>query len=75
MAAGVSHFVDDLRPVGPSEEECWEVTHTLACRYSYLGLQIASRKTRPPSQHPGAWTGSHVVIRDGNIGVTCGAHK
>jgi hypothetical protein len=75
IAAGVCRFVDDLRPVGPSVEECWSVTHTLACCYNHLGLQITSRKTRPPSQHPGAWAGSHVVIQDGNIGVTCGVEK
>jgi hypothetical protein len=75
IAAGAPRFVDDLRPVGPSEEECWEVTHTLASRYCYLGHQISSRKTRLPSQQPGAWAGSHVVIHEGGIGVTCGSDK
>jgi hypothetical protein len=77
MAAGVTRFVDDLRPVGPSEQECWAVTHTLACHYGYLGLQIAARKTPPPppSQNPGAWAGSHVVLPDGGTGITCGIDK
>jgi len=75
MAAGSTRFVDDLRPVGPSKEECWIVTHTLSCRYGHLGLQVAARKTRPPSQTPGAWAGSHVVLQDGGIGITCGLDK
>jgi hypothetical protein len=36
---------------------------------------MSSRKTRPPSQQPGAWAGSHVVIHEGGIGVTCGNNK
>jgi hypothetical protein len=75
MAAGVVQFVDDLCPVGPSAEECWSATHTIACGYSYLGLQISSRKTRPPSQTPGAWAGAHVVILDQGIGITCSPEK
>ena len=42
IAADAPRFVDDLRPVGPSEDECWEATHTRATRYCYLGLQISS---------------------------------
>jgi len=75
IASGVVRFVDDLRPVGSSTEDCWSAMHTVACKYSYLGLQISSRKTRPPSQTPGAWAGTHVVILDTGIGVTCGPDK
>jgi hypothetical protein len=42
LAADVPRFVDDLRPVGPSEEECCLAAHTIATIYSYLGLQIAA---------------------------------
>jgi hypothetical protein len=75
IAAGALRFIDNVRLVGPSEEECWLATHTLASRYGYLGLQIATRKTRPPSQCQGAWAGSHVIILDGSIGITCGIDK
>jgi hypothetical protein len=75
IAAGVPRFVDDLRPVGPSEEECWKVAHLISTRYSYLGLQVSTRKTRPPSQQPGAWAGTHALILPDGIGVTCGPDK
>jgi hypothetical protein len=75
LAAGVPRFVDDLRPVGQSEEDCWQVTHAIATRYSFLGLQIAARKIRPPSQHPGAWAGTHAFILPKGIGLTCGPEK
>jgi hypothetical protein len=75
IASGAPRFVDDLRPLGPSEEEFWSATHTLTSCYCYLSLQMSSRKTRPPSQQPGAWAGSHVVIHEGGIGVTCGNDK
>ena len=75
LAAGVPRFVDDLRPVGQSEEDCWQASHTLATRYSFLGLQIAARKIRPPSQQPGAWAGTHAFVLKEGIGVTCGPDK
>jgi len=75
MAAGSTRFVDDLRPVGPSFEDCWQAAHAIATRFCYLGLQIASRKTRPPSQQPGAWAGTHALVLPDGIGVTCGLDK
>lgn len=75
LAAGVPRFVDDLGPVGQSEEDCWQVAHAVASRYSDLGLQIASRKTCLPSQCPGAWAGTHVFVLKEGIGVTCGPDK
>jgi hypothetical protein len=44
LAAGVARYLDDQRPVGNSQEDCWKVAHTIAARYGYLGLQITSRK-------------------------------
>lgn len=73
LAAGVPRFIDDLRLVGPTEDECWHTAHTIACRYSYLGVSL--HKTRPPSQHPGAWAGAYVTILEDGIGVTCGLDK
>ena len=62
-------YVDDLRSMGGSEEECWRVVHTTGCMLSYLGLQVAFRKTRPPSQtQAGAWAGT--VFGSGEEGVS-----
>ena len=52
LAAIMVKYVDDLRPTGSSEKECWEATHQAGSRMTYLGLQDATRKTRPPSQTP-----------------------
>jgi hypothetical protein len=57
MAGATPAYVDYLRPVGNSESHCFTVSHHTASRLSYLGIQNATRKTRPPSQQPGAWAG------------------
>jgi hypothetical protein len=75
LAASMTRFVNDLRPIGFSQESCWQTAHTLAYRYGQLGLQIAARKTRPPSQSPGAWAGAHVLVSQEGVGVTCGPDK
>lgn len=36
--------VDDLRTMGSSEEDCWQVGHRLATGFAYLELQVALRK-------------------------------
>lgn len=56
-AGATPAYVGDLRPVGNSCDHCFRVAHQTASRLGYLGIQNASRKTRPPSQHPGAWAG------------------
>jgi hypothetical protein len=71
MAGGMPRYVDDMRPVGDSEEHCWAVTHHMASMYCYLGLQVASRKTRPPSQQSGPWAGTVALITPGGVGVAC----
>jgi hypothetical protein len=75
MAAEGTRFVDDLRPVGLSYEDCWQAAHAIATHFSYLGLQISSRKTRPPSQQPGAWAGTHALVLPESTGITCGPDK
>jgi hypothetical protein len=75
LAACVPRYVDDSRPVGNSKEDCWRVTHTIAARYGYMGLQITSRKVRPPSQRPGAWSGAFVSASADGVGVSCGQEK
>jgi hypothetical protein len=53
MAGCILRYVDDIRPIGPSEEAAWQVSHRVGSYFSYLGLQITSRKFRSPSQQPG----------------------
>ena len=57
MAAGTPSFVDDGRITGVNEEICDAATHRFCTRINYFGEQNASRKRRPRSQKPGAWTG------------------
>jgi hypothetical protein len=61
-------YVDDVRMIGSTLEECWAVAHQFATRLAYLGIQVASRKTRPPSKQPGAWAG--VVAGSTQNGIT-----
>ena len=58
IACDVFTYVDDLRPTGPTEEECWAATRRTGSIINHHGVQDASRKRRPPSQTPGAWAGS-----------------
>jgi len=75
LAAACKRYVDDFRTVGDSEEHCWQVTHKFASMFSYLGLQIALRKLRPPSQHPGPWAGTIAFSCEVGVGVTCPVGK
>jgi hypothetical protein len=74
-AAGVPRYVDDQRPVGTSQDDCWQAAHCISSRYGYLGLQVTSRKMRPPSQGPGAWSGAFVSASTAGVGVSCGQAK
>ena len=69
MAAITVSFVDDFRAGGSSEEEGWAVMHSAASRLAYLGIQVAARKTRPPSKTPGAWAGSVVIANERGVAV------
>lgn len=57
MAAGSPAFVDDGRTAGVTREICHAVAHRVSTYVNYLGEQNASRKRRPTSRTPGAWTG------------------
>jgi hypothetical protein len=46
---------------------CWAVAHQFATLLTYLGIQVASRKTRPPSKRPGAW--ARIVATSGKEGI------
>ena len=65
LAADIFQYVDDIRPTGNTEDECWEAGHVYGSRVNYLGLQDAARKRRPPSQTPGPWAGS-MIETDGD---------
>jgi len=75
MASDVVTYVDDMRPVGHSRDACWKAGHVLACLYCWLGIQVSSRKTRPPSQTPGAWAGMVVSTGPEGVGVKCAQDK
>jgi len=75
LAAGVPRYVDDQQPVRISADDCWRVAHTISSRYGYPGLQVTSRKIRPPSQRPGAWSGAFVSAAAEGVGVSCGQEK
>jgi hypothetical protein len=62
-------YVDDLRPIAESENECWLVGHQAASLLQFLGIQVSSCKTRPPSQTPGAWAGTVAVTGDKGVGI------
>ncbi len=75
LAGCTPGYVDYLQPVGNSEEECWSILHQTASRLGYLGIQNASRKTRPPSQEPGAWAGTIAYTGSLGVGVKCSQEK
>jgi len=75
LAGSFRRYVDDLRTLGSSEEHCWQVSHAMATKFAYLGLQVALRKLRPPSQQPGPWAGTIAFSCEQGVGVTCPLDK
>jgi len=69
LAAVIVSYVDDMRTAGFSSEECWHIMHAVASRASYLGIQVAARKTRPPAKQPGPWSGAMVVADEHGVAV------
>ena len=61
-------YVDDERIHASSHDKAWRASHQVSSRESYLGIQDAARKRRPPSQSPGAWAGSIVRTNDIDVG-------
>jgi hypothetical protein len=74
-AGTFKRYVDDLHTVGATEEACWQVGHRLSTHFAYLGLQVALRKLRPPTQHPGPWAGTIAFSCEQGVGVTCPIDK
>ncbi len=75
LAAQILSYVDDMRAAAGTEMECWYAMHWVATTLNYLGIQIAARKTRPPSKHPGPWAGSMMVADATGVGVKATQEK
>lgn len=52
LAALLVIYVDDLRTVGLSEENCWVIMHHISSGLGHLGVQIAAQKILPPKSQP-----------------------
>jgi hypothetical protein len=68
LAAILAIFVDDERIHHSTEEGAWLSARQVATRESYLGIQDAARKRRPPSQNAGAWAGSILRTNGEEVG-------
>jgi hypothetical protein len=69
LASDFLIYVDDVRTMGRSAEDCRLVSRRVASMINHLGLQDAARKRREPSLTPGAWAGSIVNTSDGYVSV------
>jgi hypothetical protein len=52
LAALLVIYVDDLRTVELSEENCWVIMHHISSGLGHLGVQIAAQKILPPKSQP-----------------------
>jgi hypothetical protein len=75
IASSLSCYVDDLRAAAAGEDLCWEVMHVVSSKAAYLGIQVATRKTRPPSRQPGPWAGSVVISHEDGVAVALSQEK
>lgn len=75
LAADIVSFVDDLRPVGPSEKECGEASQIVSKTLARLGLQDAARKRNSPSQNPGPWAGVVITTDGENVYISVSPKK
>jgi hypothetical protein len=57
-------YVDDVRTMGGSFQDCRAASRRAASLLNFLGIQDAPRKRRDPSLTPGSWSGS-IVLSDG----------
>ena len=51
-------YVDDGRPIGPTENIFWEASRRWGLTCSWLGVEDASIMVQPPSQAPRPWDGT-----------------
>ena len=69
LASILAMYVDDERIHGDSKDNVWNAAHQIASRETYLGIQDAARKRRPPTRTAGAWAGSVIRTNDKEVGV------
>jgi hypothetical protein len=70
LASDFLIYVDDVRTMAGTAEECRLASRRVASLLNHLGLQDAARKRREGSQTPGAWAGSIVFTSDGYVSVS-----
>ena len=75
IAADFVSFVDDFRPTGPSEYECWKAASRIAKKLNWLGIQDAPRKRRKSTQESGAWAGCILLTGKDGVRVTISSKK
>jgi hypothetical protein len=75
ISSSLSCYVDDLRAAAAGEDLCWEVMHVVSSKAAYLDIQVATRKTRPPSRRPGPWAGSEVISHEDGVAVALSPEK
>ncbi|KAL7521106.1 LOW QUALITY PROTEIN: hypothetical protein ACHAWX_005796 [Stephanocyclus meneghinianus] len=69
IASDIFLYVDNGRPTGFCEEQCWSASQRFCSVCSHLGVQDASRKHTTPSQMPGPWAGSIIHTRDALVAL------
>ena len=69
MASILAIYVDDERCHAPTQELAVKCARQVGSRETYLGIQDAARKRRPPSQQAGAWAGSIIHTNGKEVGV------
>jgi hypothetical protein len=69
VAADLFIYMDDFRPTGPDDDECWRASREAARICNYLGIQDAPRKRREVSRATGPWAGSMVYTDDSAASV------
>jgi hypothetical protein len=60
LVADFFTFMDDMRPLAPSDLEYWQATCRVSSMCNHLGIQHAAIKQRGPSTTPGLWAGSMI---------------
>eukprot|EP00980_Cylindrotheca_fusiformis_P018324 scaffold5977_cov98-Cylindrotheca_fusiformis.AAC.1 len=77
IAGSIVTFVDDGRGSGSSVEHSWQLLHRASTRFQHLGIQVATRKTRPPAPGvtPGAWAGMIAEVDSSGVYKTVAQAK
>jgi hypothetical protein len=55
IAADILTYIDDARPTGPSEEECWKAARKYASTCNHHGVQDARGSAGLPPRQQGLW--------------------